>query len=81
MAISEYFIKWNWTRNWTFRKVDPGPLEKLDPMPKFTKSVKNSFLTNLSLLVSNMTIAIRISVEKHSKRAFLDPNVVGVFRY
>ena len=30
-------------------KVDPGPLEQADPTQKSNVSVKNSFLTNLSL--------------------------------
>ena len=37
-------------------KADPGPLEKPDPIPKFTVRVKDSFLTNLKVLISNMTI-------------------------
>ena len=35
---------------------DPGSLEKTDPLPKFTIMVKNSFLVNLRVLISNMTI-------------------------
>ena len=37
-------------------KADNGSLEKVDPIPKFTVSVKNSFLTNWRLLISNMAI-------------------------
>ena len=37
-------------------KADPGPLEKPDLIPKFTVRVKDSFLTNLKVLISNMTI-------------------------
>ena len=36
----------------------PGPIEKVDPTPKFTASIKDSFLTNLRALVSNTTIVI-----------------------
>ena len=37
-----YFINRTRARTRTFRKVDPGPLEK-DPIPKFNVLVKNSF--------------------------------------
>ena len=37
-------------------KADPGPLEKVDPMPKFAILVKSTFMTNQRLLISNMTI-------------------------
>ena len=33
----------------------PGPSEKADPIPKFTVWVKDSYLTNLRVLISNMT--------------------------
>ena len=36
---------------------DPGPLEKVDPMPNFTALAKNSSLTNLMVVISNTTIA------------------------
>ena len=36
-------------------KADPVPLEKADPTPNITVQVKNSFLTNSSVLISNMT--------------------------
>ena len=38
-------------------KVDPGPLEKMDLMPKFTTFVKETVLLNTRVLMSNMTIA------------------------
>ena len=36
-------------------KADPVPLEKADPTPNIIVQVKNSFLTNSSVLISNMT--------------------------
>ena len=42
-------------------KVDPGPLEKADAIPKFTVWVKNSFLTNSRVLTSNATIVFEDS--------------------
>ena len=53
--IWAYFIKWTRTR--TFRKSRLGSLEKADPIPKFTVWVKDSLITNLRMLISNMTIA------------------------
>ena len=41
-----YFIKWNFRKSGTLEKTDPGPLQKADPMPKFTVLVKNIFMTN-----------------------------------
>ena len=38
------------------QKANPGSLEKADPIPNFTVGVKDSFLTNLRLLISNMTV-------------------------
>ena len=35
---------------------DPGSLEKANPIPNFPVVVKDSFLTNLRELISNMTI-------------------------
>ena len=43
---------------------DPGSLEKTDPLPKFIIMAKNSFLVNLRVLISNMTI---IFSKFHSK--------------
>ena len=40
----------------TSEKADSGPLEKADRIPKFTVQVKDSFLKNLTVLISNMTI-------------------------
>ena len=37
-------------------KANPGSLEKVDPIPNFTVGVKDSFLTNLRVLISYMTI-------------------------
>ena len=38
------------------KKADRGwPLEKADPIPKFTVWVKDSFLTDSRVLISNMT--------------------------
>ena len=37
-------------------KANPGSLEKVDPIPNFSVVVKDSFLTNLRELISNMTI-------------------------
>ena len=51
-----YFIKPTEPGPGTSEKADPGPLEKADPIPKFTVWVKDSFLTNLRVLISNMTI-------------------------
>ena len=60
----------------TFWKMDPRPLEKADPIPKFTVWVKDSFLTNLWVLISNMTIAFfKILAQKYPKKAFLVPNL------
>ena len=38
-------------------KVDPKRLEKANPTPKFTIWVKDSLMTNLRVVISNMTIA------------------------
>ena len=38
-------------------KVDPGPLEKMDFMSKFTTFVKETVLLNTRVLMSNITIA------------------------
>ena len=35
---------------------EPGPLERADLIPKFTVWVKDSFMTKLRVLISNMTI-------------------------
>ena len=40
----------------TSEKAEPGLLEKVDPIPKFTVLVDDSFLTNCRVLISNMTI-------------------------
>ena len=50
---------------------DPD-LQKADPIPKFNVRVKNSFLTNFSVLISNMTI---IRAQKHTNKPFLFPNL------
>ena len=39
------------------RNVDPGLSEKVDPMPKITLLLKNSYLINSRVLILNMTIA------------------------
>ena len=44
--------------------MDPGPLKKADPIPKFTVWVKDSFLTNLRVLISNMSIVFKNSSPK-----------------
>ena len=44
-----------WTRTRTGEEVS-WPLEKADPIPQFTVWGKDSFLTNLRVLISNMTI-------------------------
>ena len=51
-----YFMNRTRTRTRTLEKADPGPLEKADPTWKFTVWVKDTFLTNLRVLISNMTI-------------------------
>ena len=38
------------------KQTDPGPLEKADPIAKFIARIKNSFLTNSRVLISNMAI-------------------------
>ena len=45
-------------------KADPRPLEKADLIQKFTVSIKNLFLTNLMMLISNMTILFSNSSQK-----------------
>ena len=45
----------------------PGSLEKADPIPKFTVRFKDSFQTNLRVLVSNMTIVFQNSSPKIPK--------------
>ena len=37
-------------------KVEPGHLEKVDPMPECTILVKTSFLINLGVLISNFIL-------------------------
>ena len=39
-----------------FKKVDAGLLEKTDSMPRFTITVRNPFLINSRVFISNMTI-------------------------
>ena len=39
--------------------------------PNFTARVKNSFYTNLRLLISNMTIVFKTLAQKHLNKAFL----------
>ena len=51
----------------SLEKADPGPLEKADPIPKFTVRFKDSFQTNLRVLVSNMTIVFQNSSPKIPK--------------
>ena len=51
--------------------MDPGPLEKVDPIPKFTVLTKNLFLTNLKVLIPNMTLAFKIAAQKYLSKLFL----------
>ena len=37
-------------------KADPGRLEIANPIPKFTVCVKDPFLPNVRVLISNITI-------------------------
>ena len=39
-------------------KVDPGPLGKPNPIPKFTTSFKNLYFTHSRVLISYMTILL-----------------------
>ena len=41
-----YFIKWTFRRKGPLEKADPEPLQKMDPIAKFTVLVKNIFMTN-----------------------------------
>ena len=53
-------------------KVHSRPLEKADHVPKSTVWVKNSILTNLRVLISNMTIVfLNIPAEKYPNEVFL----------
>ena len=54
-----------WIR--TFRKTRTGLLEKVDPIPKLTVWVKDSFLRHLRVLISDMTIAFSNSKVKDPK--------------
>ena len=55
-------------------KADPEPWEKVDPMPKFTILVKNTFMANYRLLISNMTtIFLKNYGLKTPKSAIFDP--------
>ena len=45
-------------------------LQKVDPIPKFTVRVKDSFLTNSRVLISNMTIVFfKILAQKTPNQA------------
>ena len=46
------------------KATDHRPLEKVNPIPKFTLSVKNSCFKDLGALISNMTIAFSNSNPK-----------------
>ena len=47
-----------------------GPSEKVDPIPKFTVWVKDSFLTNSRVLISNITIVFsKILAQKTPNQA------------
>ena len=41
-----YFINRTFRKSEPLEKADHGPVEKTDPMPKFTVLVKNTFMTN-----------------------------------
>ena len=41
-----YFINQTFRKIGPTEKADPEPIEKADPMPKFTVLVKNTFITN-----------------------------------
>ena len=41
-----YFIKRTFRRKGPLEKAHPEPLQKLDPIAKFTVLVKNIFMTN-----------------------------------
>ena len=55
------------------KATDHRPLEKVNPIPKFTLSVKNSCFKDLGALISNMTIAFSNSNPKY--QTFLVPNL------
>ena len=56
-------------------KAEPGPLEKADPIPYFTVWVKNSYLKNPRVLISNITIVFKIPVQYYPSKAVLVPNL------
>ena len=41
-----YFMKWTFRKSGPLEKANPGSLQILDSMPKFTVLVKKSFITN-----------------------------------
>ena len=45
-----------WISQHIATKADPGPIEKVDCMPKLTKLVSNAFLIYQRKLISNMII-------------------------
>ena len=51
-----YFINRTLRKSKPVEKVESRPIEKANPMPNFTVLVKNTFMTNQMLLISNMTI-------------------------
>ena len=57
------------------KNSNPGPLEKLDFSKKFTVWVKNSYLTNLKVLISNMTMLFSNFSPKISKSDIFMPNL------
>ena len=57
------------------KKWTPEFLEKADPILKLVVLVKHSYLTNLRVLISNMTIFLKILSQKYPNKAFLVPNL------
>ena len=68
-----------WTRARTFKKADPVPLEKADPTPKFTVLVKNLFLRNLRVLISNITIVFLKVQPNNTKTRQFWSKILGFF--
>ena len=70
-----YFIKQTRTRTSILRKSGTQTLRKSAPTQKFTVWAKNSLLSNLMVLVSNMTIVFQNFNQKYPTKALLLPNL------